>query len=334
MSEIGLGTMTMGSSLNEDQSFEILDFAFDHGVRFFDTAEMYPFPTSPENYGVSEAILGKWIETRGVRDQVVISTKVAGNAERTKHIRGGKLDYNYSNLNEAIDKSLNRLRTNSIDLYQTHWPSRQTNYFEERGYKSEGLGSDYSLLQEIETLAVFQKRGSIRGYGLSNETAWGLQKAISHTDSHGIPRPISIQNPYSLLNRGFEIGMAEICHRERCRLLAYSPLCFGLLSGKYSTATRKPRGRLEKVNGFSRYLSEQALAAADEYCSLAKLSGALPAQLAIAFVLSRPFLASCIIGVTSMHQLKINLDATNWELTSAISEEIEQIHIRIPNPIA
>lgn len=329
-----LGTMTFGEQNSEQEAFAQLDMAVDAGVNFIDTAEMYPVPPRAETMGRTEAIIGRWLAQRGNRDSLVLATKVAGaGRDWLTYIRGGGNRLDRANIVAAVDDSLRRLRTDVIDLYQAHWPDRQTNYFGRLGYTEEPPHQDEAdLLETLQVLTELVEAGKIRHVGVSNETPWGLMRYRALAEQHGLAPVVSIQNPYSLLNRTFEIGLAEVSHRERIGLLAYSPLAFGVLSGKYVGGARPPRGRLTLFPNYDRYSNPEAQWATQAYVSLAHDHDLEPAQMALAYVNSRPFLISNIIGATTTAQLQQNLASADIQLTAETIEAIDAIHTRQPNP--
>ena len=336
VSLIGLGTMTWGEQNTEAEGHQQLDAAIAAGVNFIDTAEMYSVPPRPETYGSTEKIIGTWFKQRGNREQVILATKAAGPAKllpQATHVRGGVSHFNRKNLEEALNGSLQRLQTDYIDLYQLHWPDRPTNHFGRLGYTYESDEEDTApILKTLEVLGDFVKSGKVRHVGVSNETPWGVSQFLQHAREQGWPRIVSIQNPYSLLNRTFEIGLAEFAHREQVGLLAYSPLAFGVLSGKYLHGARPAGARLTLFERFARYNSPQAEAATQAYVDLAKQHGLDPAQLALAYVNSRPFTTSTLIGATTLEQLATDIASVNVQLNAEVLEKIEAIHLANPNP--
>lgn len=332
VSKICLGTMTWGRQNTEVEGHEQMDYAVEQGINFFDTAELYPIPAHPDRYALTEKIIGSWFKKTGKRDKIVLASKIAGKADFTKFIR--TTGFKKESLIEAVNGSLERLQTDHIDLYQLHWPERTTNYFGKRGY-SQDL-SDFwqdNIHQVLETLRELIKEGKIGHVGLSNETPWGAMRFLEESKVHkSLPRMITIQNPYSLLNRLFEVGLSEISIREKLGLLAYSPLGFGVLSGKYLGGAKPPNARITLFPAYGRYSNENALKATKEYQDLAKKHGISLTQMALAFVTSRPFLTSTIIGATSMEQLKENIGSTELNLSEELLKEIEAIHNKIPNP--
>lgn len=333
VSAICLGTMTFGEQNSEREAHQQLDMALDNGVNLLDTAEMYPVPPRSETQGLTETYIGNWLKKRNCRDNVILATKVAGpGRDWLTHIRGGNNCLDQTNIEAAIDESLRRLQTDVIDLYQIHWPDRQTNYFGQLGYHYPDEDRSVPI---AETLAVLDKlvaKGKIRHVGLSNETPWGTMRYLQLASELNLPRIVSIQNPYSLLNRTYEIGLAEISHREKAGLLAYSPLGFGVLSGKYLDGERPAGSRLALFESYTRYSNPQAEAATSGYVALAHRYGLDPAQMALAFVTSRPFTTSNIIGATNLQQLESNLKSVELSLGEELLKEIEAIHTRHPNP--
>lgn len=333
VSALCLGTMTFGEQNTEREAFEQLDMAVDAGVNFIDTAEMYSVPARAETMGSTERIIGRWLQQRGNRDKLVLASKVAGpGRDWMTHIRGGGNRLDRKNILAAIDDSLQRLQTDVIDLYQLHWPDRQTNYFGQLGYQHHADPDETPLLESLQALGDLVTAGKIRCIGVSNETPWGLMRYLSLAEQHDLPRMVSVQNPYSLLNRTFEVGLAEVAHREDLGLLAYSPLGFGVLSGKYLDGRQPTGARLTLFPEYDRYSNPQAQKATRDYVRLARDYDLEPAQMALAFVTARPFLYSNIIGATTREQLESNLASADLQLDSELLEEIEAIHRRHPNP--
>jgi aryl-alcohol dehydrogenase-like predicted oxidoreductase len=326
VSAICLGTMTWGEQNTQEQAFEQMDYALDHGVNFWDTAEMYSVPPRKETYGRTEEIIGNWFKARGRRDKVVLATKVAGPDERFTYIRDGKPRLNRTHILAAVEASLKRLRTDYIDLYQLHWAERDTNVFGKLGY-TPGKGDDGTPLEEtLDALAAVVKAGMVRQVGLSNESAWGAMRYLALADAGKGPRMVGIQNAYSLLNRSFEVGLAEVAARENCGLLAYSPLGMGVLSGKYLDGAEPAGARLTVYKHFKRYRTPSGVAATAAYVKLAREHGLDPAQMALAFVTGRPFVTANIIGATTMAQLKSNISSAGVTLSAEVLEGIEAIH--------
>ncbi len=334
VSVICLGTMTWGEQNTEAEAHEQLDYALDNGVNFIDTAELYAIPPRAETYGLTEQYIGTWLSKSGKRDQVVLASKVAGPADGwLPHIRNEatrRLDE--ANIEQALNGSLKRLQTDYLDLYQLHWPDRKTNYFGQLGYTH--VADDNPVPIE-ETLLALKKQvdaGKVRYIGLSNETPWGVMAFIRLAEQLDLPRVVSVQNPYSLLNRSYEVGLAEVSIREQCGLLAYSPLGFGVLSGKYLGGARPEGARLTKWPDYNRYSNENAIKATEAYVKLARDHGLDPAQMALAYVNSRQFVTANIIGATTMQQLRDNIASAQLQLGEELLEGIEQIHQQYPNP--
>mgnify|MGYP002266534666 CR=1 FL=1 len=324
--------MTWGEQNTESEAHEQLDVALEAGVNFIDTAEMYPVAPRAETYGLTERYIGNWLSSRGNRDKIILASKVASRADWLPYIREGNPRLDRKNIVAALHSSLQRLQTDYIDLYQLHWPDRITNYFGKLGYEHHENDIAIDIEETLTVLSDLQKEGKIRHIGISNETPWGAMKFIHAAQNNDLPRIVSIQNPYNLLNRTFEIGLAEIAHRENTGLLAYSPLAFGVLSGKYLGGARPQGTRLMLFDRFTRYSSPNADKATHEYVELAKKHDIDPAQMALAYVNSRSFLTSNIIGATSISQLKSDLDSVNLALSPEILQDIEEIHQRYPNP--
>ncbi len=329
VSRLCLGTMTFGEQNSESEAHDQLDRAVAFGINFIDAAEMYPVPPRAETQGRTEAYIGSWLKRRESRDDVIIATKVTGPG--LEHIRGGPR-LNREHIHQAIDASLERLQTDYVDLYQLHWPERSTNYFGRLGYEHDEEENAVSLEETLGVLKELVDAGKVRAIGLSNETPWGVMKALQLAERLGLPRVASIQNPYNLLNRSFEVGLAEIAHRENVGLLAYSPLAFGVLSGKYLDGARPENARLTLFERFKRYTSPLAEQATRAYVDIAREHDLDPAQMALAFVNSRSFLTSNIIGATTMEQLEDNLASESLKLEQSVLEAIEEVHRRIPNP--
>jgi aryl-alcohol dehydrogenase-like predicted oxidoreductase len=331
VSKICLGTMTWGNQNTQDEGFEQMDLAIDRGVNFFDCAELYPVPAVAETYGDTERIIGNWFSKTGNRDKVVLATKIAGPGDYTAHIRTN--GFSKEALNEAVDNSLKRLQTDYIDLYQLHWPERDTKMFGVRDYKHNPSDKWEDNFNEIlHSLDTIVKSGKVRQIGVSNEGAWGTMRYLQESKQHNLPRTITIQNAYSLLCRTFEGDLAETSIREKIGLLAYSPMAFGVLSGKYVKGTAADNARLKLFPRFARYSSEQATEATKRYLKIAKDHNMSLAQMALAFVNDRPFVTSNIIGATNIKQLEENIDSINVTLTEDIMEAINAVHSVIPNP--
>ena len=332
VSEICLGTMTFGEQNSEKEGHGQMDFALDAGVNFFDTAELYAVPSSAKNNGKTEEIIGTWFAKSGNRDKVVLGTKVAGPSGNLSYI-SENLGFSRARIVEAVEGSLKRLKTDYIDLYQLHWPERKTNMFGQRGFPdAENDPWENNFMDVIETMNLLIAEGKIRHWGLSNETPWGTMQYMQKSESMGLAKPISIQNPYSLLNRTYEVGMSEVSIRENIGLLAYSPLGFGLLSGKYHNATDDKFSRRNKYKQMSRYDSDQCYDATTQYLRIANDNDLKLSQMSLAFVNSRKFTASTIIGATNLMQLKENIDSSKLKLTRDIIDEINEVQANIPNP--
>ena len=331
VSLICLGTMTWGTQNNEKEAFEQMDYSVSEGVNFFDTAELYSVPPTKESYGKTEIIIGNWFEKRKNREKIILASKVAGPG--CEWIRGGGNNFNEKKIGEAIDNSLKRLKTDYIDLYQLHWPERSTNTFGKRDFvyrEDEGEWNNFESV--LYALKKFIKNGKIRYVGMSNETPYGLSKYLELSKNNNLPRMMSVQNPYSLVNRTYEIGMSEISIREKCGLLVYYPLAAGALSGKYRNGQMPKKSRLALFKGWERMINPLAMKAYDEYYELAKENNLTMVQLAQAFVNSRPFVTSNIIGATTIDQLKENIESINIELNEATLDKINSIHNNNPNP--
>jgi len=332
VSKICLGTMTWGKQNSQAEGHAQMDYAIEQGVNFFDTAELYPVPAHPDRYAHTETIIGKWFKKNKNRDQIVLGTKIAGNGDYTKFIR--TTGFSKDSIITAVEGSLKRLQTDYIDLYQLHWPERSTNYFGKRGYAHDITDHwQDNFHQVLETLRDLIGEGKIRHVGVSNETPWGTMRYLEESKVHSsLPRMITIQNPYSLLNRLFETGLAEIAIREQIGLLAYSPLAFGVLTGKYLGGKRPKKARITLFPEYDRYSNENSERATVQYLELAKENGISLAQLALAYVNTRPFLTSNIIGATNKEQLKENIGSINVKLSDEVLKAIEAIHDQIPNP--
>lgn len=331
VSALCLGTMTWGEQNTEAEAHQQLDYALGKGINFIDTAELYPVPPKPDTQGRTETYIGTWLKARRNRDKVVLATKVVGRTEMD-WFRGEEGRLSRKHILEAVEGSLKRLQTDVIDLYQMHWPDRSTNYFGQLGYTHHPKDVAIALEESLGAMQELIKAGKVRHVGLSNETPWGLMRCLHLAETQGLPRVASVQNPYSLLNRTYEIGLAEASIRERCGLLAYSPLAFGVLSGKYLNGANPPKGRLTLFSRFQRYNNPKADAATARYVALAKEHGLDPAQMALAYVTTRPFVTSNIIGATTMEQLASNIASIDVKLSSEILTAIDAIQEDIPNP--
>jgi len=331
VSLICLGTMTWGEQNSEQEAFEQLDYATAEGINFIDTAEMYPVPPRQETQGRTEEILGNWLARRGRRDDLVIASKVAGPGNGLGYLRQGPR-LTREQIRTACEASLKRLRTDYIDLYQVHWPDRNTNFFGRLGYEHQEDETATPIEETLGALDELVREGKVRHIGLSNETPWGVAEYLRLSRERGWPRVVSIQNPYNLLNRSFEVGLAEFAHREQVGLLAYSPLAFGMLTGKYLGGKHPQGARLTLYERFSRYSGERALEATRAYVDLARLHGLSPAQMALAYVNSRGFVTANIIGATTMEQLQENIGSARVTLSPALLEAIEAIHKEFTYP--
>lgn len=333
--EICLGTMTFGEQNSQQEAFEQLNYALTHGLYFWDTAEMYSVPPKPETYGATETIIGNWFAQNGHRDKVFLASKIAGPGFGGTHIREGHTRFNSDHIAKALDNSLKRLQTDYIDLYQLHWPERHTNFFGTLAYGNQQAQNDYDTTPLEETLLALQEeinRGRIRYIGLSNETPWGTMKFLHLAEKLGVSKFVSVQNPYSLLNRTYEIGMSEIAKYEDVGLLAYSPLAFGYLSGKFRNGARPANARVTLFPRFSRYSNPQSEWATEQYAQLAEKHGLSLTQMALAFIKQQFFVTSTIIGATNLDQLKENIQAFEIELSAEVLQGIEAIHTQQPNP--
>ncbi|WP_180066950.1 NADP(H)-dependent aldo-keto reductase [Acinetobacter sp. YH12129] len=333
--EICLGTMTFGEQNTQAEAFEQLDYALERGLNFWDTAEMYPVPPKPETQGSTETIIGNWIAARGGRDKLILASKIAGPSQGGSHIRDGQTKFIASEIESALDHSLQRLQTDYLDLYQLHWPQRPINFFGKLGYGNAEANSTQTITNLEETLVALShevKKGRIRSIGLSNETPWGTLKFLQLAEKHGLEKIVSVQNPYSLLNRTYEIGLSEIAHYEGVGLLAYSPLAFGYLTGKFRHGARPANARVTLFSRFSRYSNAESEWATEQYAQLAEQHGLTLTQLALAFIKQQFFVTSTIIGATNLDQLKENIDAFEVNLSEDILKGIEDIHRQQPNP--
>lgn len=331
VSKICLGTMTFGEQNTEADGHEQLDYALTQGVNFIDTAEMYSIPGNAKTQGSTERIIGTWINSRRNRDKFILATKITGPSKMT-WIRD-PLRFNREQITTAIEGSLKRLQTDYVDLYQLHWPERRTNFFGQRGYTHSASDPwEENFLEILETMADLIKAGKIRHFGISNETPWGMMRYLQLSQTHNLPRCVSIQNSYSLLNRLFEVGLSEIAIRENAGLLAYSPMGFGMLSGKYHKGLDNENSRINKFKAYKRYSSDNSRAATGKYLEIAEAHGLSLAQMSLAFVNSRPFVTANIIGATSLTQLKENISSIEVDLSKELLKEIEAVHALIPDP--
>ena len=330
VSKICLGTMTYGEQNTETEGHEQLDYALTQGINFIDTAELYPVPARAETYGATERIIGTWLNKTGNRNQVILASKITGPGAYTAHIRG--TGFSKEAITEAIHGSLQRLQTDYIDLYQLHWPERPVNCFGVRDfpYQTETRWED-NIAETLETLNHFIKQGKIRHVGLSNESPWGVMRYLQESETKKLPRMITLQNAYSLLHRSYEVGLSEISMRENIGLLAYSPLAFGVLTGKYLDGMPKD-ARVTLFPTLGRYSTPESTRAVKEYLIIAEKHGLTITQLSLAFVNQLPFVTSNIIGATKMSQLKENIESINIDLSQEIIDEINAVHAVMPNP--
>ena len=332
VSVICLGTITWGEQNDEKEAFSQMDCAIDYGVNFFDTAELYSVPPRKETWGSTEKIIGDWLEKRKCREKVILATKVTGRSGM-KWFRNKETRLNKEQINLAVEGSLKRLKTDYIDLYQLHWPDRKSNFFGQLSYQHQNDDEYVEVEEQLDVLSQLVKSGKVRKIGLSNETPWGVMKFLSVAERLNLPRVVSIQNPYSLLNRSYEVGLAEISIREKCGLLAYSPLAFGMLTGKYDNGSKPDGARLTLFGDmFTRYTKPKGLRYSEKFNDLAKNFNMSPTQMALAFVNSRDFLTSNIIGATNLEQLKENMESFNVKLSSEILDIIEKISDENPFP--
>ena len=331
VSNVCLGTMTWGEQNDQNDTNEQLDYAVAQGVNFIDTAELYPVPATAETSGRTSKIIGNWLQKRGNRDQVIIASKIAGTGDYTAHIRTN--GFRKEALHDAITKELKRLQTDYIDLYQLHWPERKTNFFGKLGYEHDD-SNEWTRFEDIlGNLKKFIDQGKIKHVGVSNETPWGLSKYLELSKDKNLPRMLSVQNPYNLLNRTYEIGLAEMSIREQAGLLAYSPLACGYLSGKYRNKQLPKNSRMERDGDFwSRYNNQNAEKAIELYYEISKKYGLDLAQMSLKFLEIQPFVTSVIIGATTMEQLKTNIESVNINLSDDVIKEINDVQKIYPNP--
>ena len=326
VSQLGLGTMTFGEQNSEADAHAQLDYAVSSGINLIDTAEMYPVPPRPETQGLTEQYIGSWLKKRGSRDKIILASKVAGPVRGADASIRPNQALDRKNIREALDASLKRLNTDYLDLYQLHWPQRQTNYFGKLGYQYTDSSVPVTLLETLEALTEQVRAGKIRYIGVSNETAWGVMRYLQLAEKHELPRIVTIQNPYSLLNRSYEVGLAEVTQYEEVELLAYSCLGFGTLTGKYLNGAKPAGARNTLFSRFTRYSGEQTQKAVAAYVDIAKRHGLDPAQMALAFVRRQPFVASTLLGATTMEQLKTNIESFHLNLSEEVLAEIEAVH--------
>ncbi len=332
VSLICLGTMTWGEQNTQKEGFEQMDYAVEKEINFFDTAELYAIPPKEKTYGKTEEIIGNWFLERKNRKKIILASKIAGPG--LPWIRGGGSQYSEKGIESALNNSLKRLKTDYLDLYQLHWPERNTNYFGKLDYKHKENEKNWNSFKNIlSVLKKFINQGKIRYIGLSNETPWGFSKFLEIAKEFDLPKMVSVQNPYNLVNRTYEIGMSEISIRENAGLLAYSPLAVGYLTGKYRNKQIPKNSRLDLFyNNYPRYHNQRTYDAVDEYFKIAQKHKISLTQLSLAFVNSRDFITSNIIGATTMDQLKENIDSINISLNQKILDDINLVHENNPNP--
>lgn len=331
ISKLCLGTMTWGQQNTELEAHKQLDFATTKGINFIDCAEMYPVPANPKTQGRTETYIGNWLAKQKNRETLILATKIAGPSRNMDHIRN-PLDFSKNSLEDAIHKSLKRLQTDYIDLYQLHWPERSTNYFGQRDYThNEAESWEDNFAEVLNTLEAFVKAGKIRHIGLSNETPYGVMRAMEEARK-GKLKIVSVQNPYSLLNRKDEIGLSEILHRENIGYLPYSPLGFGMLTGKYLNGKATADSRINLFKQYSRYSSKQAFEATEKYAEIAQKHNLNFTQMSLAFLLQKKFVSAPIIGATSIEQLSENIESVTLTLSKEVLKEINAVHNQIPNP--
>jgi aryl-alcohol dehydrogenase-like predicted oxidoreductase len=331
VSTICLGTMTWGEQNTQDEGFEQMDYALEQGINFWDTAEIYSVPPKQETFGDTEVIIGNWFKKTKKRDKVILASKVCG--PMREYVRGGGNQFGKKNIKEALEGSLKRLKTDYIDLYQLHWPERKTNFFGQLGYEHNDDGQWTKFEDILGSLKKFTDQGKIRHVGLSNETAWGLSKFLELSKIQDLPRMVSVQNAYNLLNRTYEVGLAEISVREQSGLLAYSPLAIGYLSGKYRNNQMPKNSRLERDENFwTRYKKPNTEKAIEAYFEISKKYNINLAQMSLKFIEIQPFVTSMIIGATTMEQLKTNIESVNLNLSDEIIKEINEVQKKYPNP--
>jgi aryl-alcohol dehydrogenase-like predicted oxidoreductase len=331
VSKICLGSMTWGNQNSEAEGHAQIDYALDQGVNFIDTAELYPVPATAELSGRTSKIIGTWNKKSSKRDKVVIASKIAGGGDYTAHIR--TTGFSPSAIKEAVDLELVRLQTDYIDLYQLHWPERDTNRFGVRDYKLDTKWED-NFNEVLHSLDNAIKAGKIRNIGISNENSWGTMRYLEESKHHNLPRVATIQNAYSMLTRSFETDLAEVSLRENVGLLAYSPMAFGVLSGKYIKGTAADNARLKLFPRFARYSGDKTTEAAKHYLNIAEDNNMTLAQMSLAFVNQQPFVTSTIIGATNLNQLKENIESIHVVLSDTVMKQINEVHQAIPNPAA
>ena len=332
VSTICLGTMTWGEQNTQVEGFDQMDYALEQGVNFWDTAEIYSVPPKKQTFGDTEAIIGNWFEKTKKREEIILASKVCG--PMREYVRGGGNQFGKKNITEALEGSLKRLKTDYIDLYQLHWPERKTNFFGKLGYEHDESDNEWTKFEDIlENLKRFIEQGKIRHIGLSNETPWGLLKFLEISKNKNLPRILSVQNPYNLLNRTYEIGLAEMSVRENVGLLAYSPLACGYLSGKYRNNQMPKNSRIDRDGEFwTRYNKPNSSKAIEAYYKIAEKYSLDLAQMSLKFLEIQACVTSVIIGATTMEQLKTNIESVNVNLKNEIIKEINEVQTIYPNP--
>lgn len=331
VSEICLGTMTFGQQNTEAEAHSQIDFALDKGINFIDTAEMYPVPAREKTTGETERIIGSWLQKSGKRSDIILATKIAGPNRGMAYVRED-MTFNAETLKLSVEKSLKRLQTDYIDLYQLHWPERKSNMFGQRGFRIQEDVWEDNIQHLLEAMQELIQSGKIRAIGVSNETPWGVMRFLEESKKHNLPRISTIQNPYSLLNRTFEVGLSETAYRENVGLLAYSPLAFGVLSGKFLTSEEHPQARLNLFPNFTRYNSKQTKEATQMYQEVATRFGLTLAEMALAFIRQQQFVTATIIGATNLKQLEENIASIHTVLSEEVLKAIEEVQAIRPNP--
>lgn len=326
ISTLGLGTMTFGEQNSEADAHAQLDYAISQGINLIDVAEMYPVPPRPETQGLTETYVGNWLAKRGNREKIVLASKVSGPSRNNDSGIRPNQALDRKNIRIALEDSLKRLQTDHLDLYQVHWPQRPTNCFGKLGYEWADSAPGVTILETLEALTEYQRAGKIRYIGVSNETAFGVMRYLHLADKHDLPRIVTIQNPYSLLNRSYEVALAEVSQFEGVELLAYSSLAFGTLTGKYLNGAKPAGARNTLFSRFTRYSGEQSQKAVAAYVEIAKRHNLDPAQMALAFVRRQPFVASTLLGATTLEQLKTNVESFQLDLSEDVLAEIDAVH--------
>tara|TARA_B100000902_G_scaffold367231_1_gene389666 strand:- start:210 stop:1250 length:1041 start_codon:yes stop_codon:yes gene_type:complete len=332
VSSIGIGSQFWGGNQDLKESYRQLDYAFDHGINFIDTAEIYPVPYSKKTWGGSEKIIGSWLKKKKLRSKAIIATKIAGRSKEFPYIRKGNLTLDKKNIRKFTDESLKRLNTDYLDLVQIHWPDRSTNFFGQLEYNHIKNEKSIEIKETLFALKEQVKAGKIREIGVCNETPWGLSRYLKESEMYNLPKISSIQHPYNLLNRNFEISHSEISIRENVSLICYSPLAHGSLTGKYRNGIIPKNSRYKKYPFFKRYKNNRCIEASNFYIDLADKYNINPAQSALAFILTKPFVSSVLISVSNVRQLALNIEATNISLSKNFINEINSYHKLNPNP--